>query len=66
MDDSTLAPGIHDPAGLKALARNIEFRNHVLLRAANRKELLAHYKEADKLAYSLVAILRNARDSYPY
>jgi len=62
MDDSTALPGIPDPGGLKALGRNIEFRNHILTRISNRSELLALYKEVDKLNFSLLAILRNYRE----
>jgi hypothetical protein len=62
MDDSTAVPGIHDPGGLKALGRNIEFRNHVLIRISNRAELLTLYKEADQLAFRLRAILRNYKE----
>ena len=62
MDDSTAVPSIHDPGGLRALGRNIEFRNHVLTRMSNRAELLTLYNEADQLRYNLWVILRNAQD----
>jgi hypothetical protein len=42
---------------MQALATDIEFRNNVLLRIGNRKELLESYKKADSMAVHLTAIL---------
>jgi hypothetical protein len=59
MDNARAGDQQHDPAPdtHADLSKNIEFRNNVLLRVANRKELLYLYQKADSLAIQLDQIL---------
>ncbi|HLZ87323.1 MAG TPA: hypothetical protein VKQ52_08785, partial [Puia sp.] len=57
LDDPGGAPAQTDTIGVRALAKNLEFRNNVLLRVTNRKELQALYQAANALALQLQAAL---------
>jgi len=58
MDGSEKSPVFRNPGGIKALAANAEFRNHVLARVGTRQELQTLYKDTDSLASQLLGILR--------
>jgi hypothetical protein len=57
LDELDSSPSSADTVVFKNLPKNIEFRNNVLLRVVNRKELLADYEGADSLALQLRAAL---------
>ncbi|HEY4336296.1 MAG TPA: hypothetical protein VGM89_10370 [Puia sp.] len=57
LDGSEESPVFRDPGGIKALATNAEFRNHVLARVGTRQELQSLYKDTDSLASQLLGML---------
>jgi hypothetical protein len=53
LDGSDDSPIFRNPGGVKGLAANAEFRNHVLSRVGTRMELRSLYRDADSLAIRL-------------
>jgi type II secretory pathway pseudopilin PulG len=57
LDGSGESPVFRNPGGVRSLATNAEFRNHVLARVGTRQELQRLYKDTDSLAAQLLAML---------